>query len=353
MNVFSATDFDDHEEVHFFNEPASGLRAIIALHYTGPGRGGGGIRMWPYESDEEALRDVLRLSKAMSYKMVLADLPIGGGKSVIIGDSGRDKSEALMLAMGRAIESLGGRYVCGEDVGTTPGDMATIRRETRWVVGLAEVSGDTSPPTAYGVYLGLRAAAGHKLGAEGMKGIRVAVQGVGAVGLDLCRRLAAEGAELVVADLDAGAAARAADELGASVVAPADIYDQEAEIFAPCALGAVLDDDSVGRLKASVVAGAANNQLAEDRHGVALAERGILYAPDYVINAGGAINASRELIGYDRDDAYAAIEGIPATLLEIFARAEREDVPTSVAADRVAEQRIDRGRRSGAASATE
>jgi leucine dehydrogenase len=188
MNLYSAPDFDDHEEVHFFHDSASGLKAIIALHYTGPGRGGGGIRMWPYASDEEALRDVLRLSKAMSYKMVLADIPIGGGKSVIIGDSARDKTPELMRAMGRAIESLGGRYVCGEDVGTTPDDMALIRQETRWVVGLEDVSGDTSPPTAYGVYLGLRAAAEHKLGAERMEGLRVAVQGVGAVGLDLCRR---------------------------------------------------------------------------------------------------------------------------------------------------------------------
>jgi leucine dehydrogenase len=162
MNLYSAPDFDDHEEVHFFHDSASGLKAIIALHYTGPGRGGGGIRMWPYASDEEALRDVLRLSKAMSYKMVLADIPIGGGKSVIIGDSARDKTPELMRAMGRAIESLGGRYVCGEDVGTTPDDMALIRQETRWVVGLEDVSGDTSPPTAYGVYLGLRAAAEHK-----------------------------------------------------------------------------------------------------------------------------------------------------------------------------------------------
>jgi leucine dehydrogenase len=353
MNVFSAADFDDHEAVHFFNDPASGLKAIIALHYTGPGRGGGGIRMWPYESDEAALRDVLRLSKAMSYKMVLANLPMGGGKSVIVGDSARDKTPELMRAMGRAIESLGGRYVCGEDVGTTPEDMAIIRRETRWVVGLADVSGDTSPPTAYGVYLGLRAAARHKLGVGEMKGIGVAVQGVGAVGLDLCRRLAADGAELTVADIDAGAAARAADELGAHVVAPADIYDQEVEVFAPCALGAVLDDDTIARLAAKVVAGAANNQLAEDRHGVALAKRGILYAPDYVVNAGGAINASRELIGYDRDDAYAAIEGIPATLLQIFARAEQDGVATSVAADRVAKQRIEQGRRASAANAAE
>jgi leucine dehydrogenase len=345
MNLYSAPDFDDHEEVHFFHDSASGLKAIIALHYTGPGpgRGGGGIRMWPYASDEEALRDVLRLSKAMSYKMVLADIPIGGGKSVIIGDSARDKTPELMRAMGRAIESLGGRYVCGEDVGTTPDDMALIRQETRWVVGLEDVSGDTSPPTAYGVYLGLRAAAEHKLGAERMEGLRVAVQGVGAVGLDLCRRLADDGVKLVVADVNGGAAQRAVDELGATAVAPEDIYDQEVAVFAPCALGAVIDDDTVTRLRATVVAGAANNQLAEDRHGVALAERGILYAPDYVINSGGAINASRELSGYDRDDAYQAIEGIPATLLEIFELAERDGVPTSVAADRIARQRMGRG----------
>ncbi|MEE8545110.1 MAG: Glu/Leu/Phe/Val dehydrogenase dimerization domain-containing protein [Alphaproteobacteria bacterium] len=340
MSVFSAPDYDDHEQVLFFNDAASGLKAIIALHYTGPGLAGGGCRMWPYATEAEALSDVLRLSRAMTYKLALARIPIGGGKTVIIGDPRRDKSEALLLALGRCVDSLGGRYIVGEDVGITVDDMTVINRETPHVVGLKGVSGDTSPPTAYGVYLGIRAAVARRLGRDDLEGVRVAVQGVGSVGLDLCRRLSADGAKLAVADLDAAACARARDELGATVVGVDEIYDLEVDVFAPCALGAVINDDTVPRLRAAIVAGAANNQLAEDRHGVALAERGILYAPDYVINAGGAHNASRERGSYDRDEAYRAIEGIPEILIEIFTRAEREGVPTSVAADRMARERI-------------
>ncbi len=344
MPVFSAPDFDGHEQVLFVADAASGLRAIIALHDTGPGRAGGGCRMYPYPDETAALRDALRLSRAMTYKMVLADIPMGGGKTVVLGDPARDKSAALLHALGRAIDTLGGRYIVGEDVGTSPADMATIREVTPHVVGLEGRSGDTSPPTAEGVYVGLRAAVARRLGRDDLAGLRVAIQGVGHVGGLLARRLAGEGARVVVADVDPAAVARAVRIPGVEPVDADGIYDAEVDVFMPCALGAVLNDDTIPRLRAKVVAGAANNQLAEDRHGAMLAERGILYAPDYVINAGGAINASRELGDYDRDEAYRAIARIADTLAEIFARAEADGLPTSAAADRLAEERLARRR---------
>ncbi len=342
MSVFSAPDFDDHEEVHYFADPAAGLKAIIAIHRFGPGAAGGGCRMWPYASDAEALRDALRLSRGMTYKWALANIAMGGGKTVVIGDPERDKSEALFRALGRCVESLGGRYYTGPDVGTTEDDVAVMLKETKYLAGLPGPSGATSPPTAYGVYLGIRAAVLQRLGRGELAGLRVAVQGLGRVGFDLCRRLSADGAELFVTDVKPALVERAVAELGAAAVAADEIHGLDVDVFAPCALGATINDETIPALRARVVAGGANNQLAEGRHGAALAQRGILYAPDYVINAGGAINASSELSGYDREAAYRAIEGIPETLKQIFARAEGDGVPTSVAADRIAEERVER-----------
>jgi leucine dehydrogenase len=252
----------------------------------------------------------------------------------------RDKSEALLRAFGRRVEGLGGRYTVGEDVGITVEDMEIVRQETRYCVGLADRAGDTSPPTAYGVYQGVLAAVRHKLERDGVGGVRVAVQGLGAVGFRLCEYLAKDGAKLVVADIDGDAVARAVEAFGAAAVNPDEIVGVEADVLAPCALGGVVNDQTVPRIRASVVAGAANNQLLEDRHAARLAERGILYAPDYVINGGGAINASAEGPGYDREAVVVRVRGIHDTLLEIFRRADKEGRSTVEIADRMAEERL-------------
>jgi leucine dehydrogenase len=351
MDVFASPAFDDHEQVVFFFDPASGLRAIIALHDTTLGPAIGGCRMWPYASEAEALTDVLRLAKGMTYKAAMAGLPFGGGKTVIIGDPGRDKSEALFRALGRAVESLGGRYYTGEDVGTSPADMDWAGAETSYVLGRSSgSSGDPSPVTARGVWLGIRAAVAHRLGHPDLTGIRVAVQGLGHVGYNVARLLAQDGAQLIVADLDPVRAERAAEEFGARLVDVDAILGVEAEVLTPCALGGVINDDTLPRLAVKIVAGAANNQLLEPRHGAALHARGILYAPDYVINAGGLINIAEELrsTGYDRARALARVQTIGETLAEVFARAERANVPTSEIADRLAEERARKGRQSGA-----
>jgi leucine dehydrogenase len=340
MPVFDSVDFDNHDQVVFCNDAASGLKAIIAIHNTARGPAVGGCRMWPYRSEEEALTDVLRLSRGMTYKSAVARLPFGGGKAVVIGNPRTDKSERLFRALGVFVESLGGRYVVAEDVGTSPADMDLVRKETRHVAGIAGGSGDPSPATAFGVYQGLRAAVAHRLGRETLDGLSIAVQGLGHVGACLCRRLAADGARLFVSDIQTDAVRRAVAEFGATAVQPEAIYGQDVDVFAPCALGAVINDETVPRLKARVVGGAANNQLAEDRHGEALRRRGILYAPDYVINAGGIINILYEAPDYDQAKAFAHIAGIHDTLTEIFARAEAEGVPTNVAADRLAESRF-------------
>jgi leucine dehydrogenase len=282
----------------------------------------------------------------MTYKAAMAGLPLGGGKAVVIGNAKRDKSPALLEALGRCVDSLGGRYIIAEDVGTTAPDMAVIRHATRHVAGLVEGgSGDPSPVTAFGVHCGIRAAVAHKLRRNGLENIRVAVQGLGSVGFDLCRRLAADGARLIVTDINAEAVARAATAFGAEAVASDTIYDADADVFAPCALGAVINDTTIRRLRVAIVAGSANNQLAADRHGDALAEKGILFAPDYVINAGGLINISFEDLGpggrtYDRDRALAKVAGIHDTLTDIFQRAARAGVATNQVADRLAEERI-------------
>ncbi len=341
MSVFEHHEFDAHEQVVFCHDPASGLKAIIAIHNTNRGPALGGCRMWPYASDEEALTDALRLSRGMTYKSALAGLDYGGGKSVIIGDPRQDKSEALFRAMGRFVDSLGGRYSVAEDVGISVPDVEIMAGETRHVAGVAAGGvGDPSPATAYGVFMGIKAAAKHRLGVDSLSGLRVAVQGVGHVGYYLCRHLAAEGAELVVADLAQDSLDRAVREFDAHVVAPEAIATAAVDIYAPCALGATINDATLPRLQAKIVAGSANNQLAEARHGEALRRRGILYAPDYVINAGGVIVISHEGPDYNEAKAFAHVAQIHDTLLEIFRRADAQKVATSEAADRLAEERF-------------
>lgn len=359
MPVFSHREFDDHEEVAFFHDPAAGLKAIIAVHDTHRGPALGGCRMWPYRSDEEALHDVLRLSRGMTYKSAVANLPLGGGKSVIIGDPRTGKTDALLRAMGRAIERMGGRYIGAEDSGTGVPDMKIMAGETRHVAGLVEKStgdggmrsGDPSPATAYGVFAGLRAAVRHHLGCHDLSGLRVAIQGVGSVGYRLARRLHEAGAKLWVTDIYEDQLRRAIDEFGAIAVPPADIYAQDVDVFAPCALGAVVNDATIPQLRARIVAGAANNQLSEARHGEDLMERDILYAPDYVINAGGIIDVCYERQGqFDRDTVVRHIDGIYDTLIEIFTRAREDGLPTNLVADRVAEERFGRSTAAGPAT---
>ncbi|HEU4623597.1 MAG TPA: Glu/Leu/Phe/Val dehydrogenase dimerization domain-containing protein [Steroidobacteraceae bacterium] len=349
MNPFDSREFDGHELVLFTHDEPTGLRAIVAIHSTALGPAAGGCRMWPYASASEAVTDALRLSRGMSYKNALAGLPFGGGKAVIIGDS-RRKTPALFEAFGRFVDSIGGRYVTAEDVGTTTADMENVAKHTRFVAGLhrkpGEVGGDPSPKTALGTHLGIKAAAKCRLGRSDLEGLRVAVQGLGGVGYHLCRLLAAEGAKLSVADVRADAVTRVCDELGAEPVPVEAVLRQDVDVVAPCALGAVLNSQSIPTLRARIVAGAANNQLATDADGEALLAAGILYAPDYVINAGGIISVAREYFGGSSEAQVTAdIHGIPVRLTEIFERARREGRPTNVVADRLARERIHSARR--------
>lgn len=345
MSLFEMPEFDAHEKVVFGHDPASGLRAIIAIHSTALGPSAGGCRMWRYASSAEALKDVLRLSRGMSYKNAMANLTFGGGKSVILGDSQRQKTPALFEAFGRLVDSLGGRYVTAEDVGTTTADMEAVARQTKYVSGLTrragEAGGDPSPKTALGVHLGIKAAARFHLGRSDVEGIRVAVQGVGGVGYHLCQLLAAQGASVFAADVRADAVERVRDEFKATPVAVGAVLAQDVDVFAPCALGAILDRQSIPQLRAKVVAGAANNQLAEDSDGERLQQAGILYAPDYVINAGGIISVSHEYRGGSTNERIDAdIQGIPERLTEIFERSRRESRPTNLIADALARERI-------------
>lgn len=348
MKLFTHHEFDNHEQVVFCHDKASGLKAIIAIHNTHRGPALGGCRMYPYASEAEALNDVLRLSRGMTYKSAIANLPLGGGKSVIIGDPRSEKTPELIRAMGQAVERLGGRYIVAEDSGTSVADMLLISEVTRHVSGIAEKcdadgncrSGDPSPITARGVFVGIQAAVRHQLGRESLEGVRVAIQGVGNVGYHLAKQLHAAGARLWVSDINHDAVQRMVDELGAVAVAREEIYDQAVDLFAPCAMGAILNDATISRLRASIVAGSANNQLAEKRHGKALMEKGILYAPDYVINAGGVIDVCYERMAMDQQQIVQQVDAIGDTLLEIFHRAERQHQPTDVLADRLAEERF-------------
>lgn len=342
MAVFNLRAYDNHEKVVFCRDKESGLSAIICVHSTALGPAVGGCRMWEYNSDEGALIDALRLSRGMSYKNALAGLKMGGGKSVIIGNSKTMKSDALFEAFGRFVNNLNGQYYTAEDVGINPNDMAIVNRETDYVLGLEGKSGDPSPVTAYGVYKGMKAAVKHRLGRDSLEGIKVAVQGLGHVGYYLCEHLKSEGAELFVTDINKESVDRVVSNLGATAVDINDIYTQDVDVYAPCALGATINDATIPKLKCSVVAGAANNQLAEDRHGEVLKQKGILYTPDYVTNAGGIINVSFEQNGgvYNKQAALDKVDEIYGTLLEIFEHADREEKTTNVVADYLARQRI-------------
>jgi leucine dehydrogenase len=334
---------NEYEEVVFFNDPPSGLRAIVAIHSTTLGPSLGGTRYFPFGSEEEALRDVLRLARGMTYKAAVAGLDLGGGKAVIIGDPKRNKTEELLRAYGRFIESLGGRYITAEDIGTFREDMDMVRRETRWVTGVSKRlggSGDPSPVTAYGVLQGLKACAEEAFRTPSLEGVRVVIQGVGKVGYHLAKHLVASGAIVTAADVDVDAVARVVNELDVETVEPDKAHAVDCEIYAPCALGGVIRDDTLPNLKCKIVAGAANNQLERPEHGAALADLGILYAPDYVINAGGLINVADEMIGYDRDRAMKRVEDIYRTLREVFRRGRLDGVTPVEAANRLAEERI-------------
>lgn len=343
MTVFNLDAFDNHEQIVFCNDEESGLRAIICIHDTTLGPAVGGCRMWNYADDETALIDCLRLSRGMTYKNAMAGLPFGGGKSVIFGDANTMKSEKLFKSFGRFMDSIGGKYVTAEDVGITPEDMAIVHTETNYVAGLEGKSGDPSPITAYGVYKGIQAAVRHKFGCESLEGLKVSVQGVGHVGYYLCKHLYEEGAKLIVSDINQASIDKVVSEFNAVAVNTDEIYDQDVDIYAPCALGATINDDTINRLKCTIVAGAANNQLAEDRHGEELMQKGILYAPDYVINAGGIINISFEE-NYSLENALAKVDEIYETLTEVFDTSAREGNTTNHIADQLARERIARAR---------
>jgi leucine dehydrogenase len=349
MELFEMRDFDAHEQVVFGCDTPSRLRAIIAIHSTALGPAAGGCRMWPYATLSDAVSDALRLSCGMSYKNAMAELPFGGGKAVIIGDA-REKARERLEAFGRLVDSLGGRYITAEDVGTTTMDMEQVARTTPFVSGRAresgEAGGDPGPKTALGVFLGLKAAVRFRLGRASVEGLNVAVQGLGGVGYPLCRLLAGEGASLCVADARPAAVQRVCQELGAQPVPVDSILSQDVDVLAPCALGAVLDARSIPTLRARVIAGAANNQLARKEDAEALMRAGILYAPDYVINAGGIISVAREYQGgASAAQVRAEIERIPVRLAEIFERSRREGRPPSAIADEIARARLGVGTR--------
>ena len=340
MDVLQEMQTRGHEQVLFSHDPSCGYFGIIAIHDTTLGPALGGTRVWAYRSTEEALQDVLRLSRGMTYKSAVAGLNLGGGKAVIIADPKRPDRESLFRAHGRFVETLGGRYITAEDVGTSPTDMEFVRRETKHVAGLLNLSGDPSPVTGYGVYIGMKACAKQRWGKDSLAGKTVAVQGAGKVAYYLMKHLKDEGAKLIATDIDQEKVKRVVEEMGAKAVSPDAIYDARADIFAPCALGAVINDDTIPRLAVEIVAGGANNQLAETRHGIELEQKGVLYAPDYVINGGGVVNVFGELQGWTMDRAKRKAQEIYDTILRVFAIAERDKVPSFEAADRLAEERI-------------
>ena len=329
----------EHERVVEAIDEAAGYHGIVAIHSTKLGPAVGGTRVWPYKSFDEALTDALRLSRGMTYKAALAGLPFGGGKSVIIAESRKMNRESVFRAHGRFINHFNGQYITGEDVGTTPADMELVRQETPYAAGLAHKSGDPSPFTAHGVFRAMQAAAFHRWKSANLTGRAVAIQGCGSVGYQLAHELHKAGASLIVADIDSAKAARVANEVGAKQEEPDKIFDAEAEILAPCALGGILNDETIPRLRVALVCGAANNQLGEDRHAEALQARGILYVPDYVANAGGIINGAREM-GRAPVDSNAAIEAIYDTVLQILAMAAAQHITPARAADRLAEARL-------------
>lgn len=349
LDLFKDLDRYGHEQLVFFQDKDSGLKAIVGIHSTVLGPALGGCRMWPYKDESEAFRDVLRLSRGMSYKAAIAGLNLGGGKAVILGDSRVDKTEELLKSFGRYVEGLGGRYITAEDVGMKVKDIDIIRSQTRYAVGGSNEggSGDPSGMTALGTFQGMKAAikaAG--LGTD-LSGLTVAIQGIGNVGYHLCSYLSAAGARLVVSDIYPAQAEKVKEEFGAQVVAPEEIYSVNCDVFAPCALGAILNQKTIPGLKCSVVAGAANNQLETDEDGYALMKRGITYAPDYAINGGGLINVAAELDGYNKEVVLGKVSNIYNTISKILAMAELEKIPPHVAADRIAEAKLNEKKESG------
>jgi leucine dehydrogenase len=347
--VFSEMVSCDHEELIFVQDKSANLRGIIGIHSTVLGPSLGGLRVWNYGDEQEAIEDVLRLSEAMTYKAAAANLKLGGGKAVIIADPRKDKTPELFRAMGRFVEKLNGRYITAEDVGTSVEDMEYLRETTKYVTGTNSDeggSGDPSPTTANGVYESIQVCVEELMGRNSLDGIRVSVQGVGHVGYRLCGILHRAGAELVVTDVHAPSIEKAEKEFGARVVSPDEIYDEEVDVFAPCALGAVINDSTIPRLKCKIVSGGANNQLKDVRkHGRALHDMGILYAPDYVANAGGLINIYyRDILGMPCDEEAWSPTGIYENMKRIIEISKSEGVPTFEAADRLAMSRIEEGR---------
>jgi leucine dehydrogenase len=349
MEIFTYMEKYDYEQLVFCQDKSSGLKAIIAIHDTTLGPALGGTRMWTYKSEEEAIEDALRLAKGMTYKNAAAGLNLGGGKTVIIGDPKKDKNPEMFRAFGRYIQGLNGRYITAEDVGTTVHDMDLIHLETDFVTGISPESGSSgnpSPVTAYGVYKGMKAAAMEAYGSDSLEGKTVAIQGVGNVAYALCEFLHEEGAKLIVTDINKQSVERAVEAFNATAVDPDDIYDVDCDIYAPCALGATVNDDTINRLKAKIIAGSANNQLKSSKHGDIIHEKGIVYAPDYVINSGGVINVADELVGYNQKRAMKKVETIYDSLTRVFEISRTDNIPTYVAADRMAEERIEAKRNS-------
>jgi leucine dehydrogenase len=349
MTPWGFPDFDAHEALHFMHDEATGLRAIIVQHSTHLGPAAGGVRFWRYADPADALTDALRLSRGMSYKNAMAGLPLGGGKAVILADEDNGKSPELLAAYGRAVDSLGGRYVTAEDVGMSVADMIEVRRQTKYVAGLpaegGAVGGDPGPHTSLGVFLGIKAAVKRVLGKDSVAGLHIALQGAGSVATGVAIHAAAEGARLSVADVDGARAKKLAHDLGATVVDPGHILTLEADVFSPNALGAILTEQSIAALNVPIVAGGANNQLAKREDGARLMERGILYAPDYVINAGGIINVSSEYLGEgDAAVVRSRIEAIPGRLEEIWAESALNGRDPAAVADSIAQRLIGRGR---------
>ena len=340
MKLFDTLAEMGHEEIVMCSDPSVGYKGILAVHSTKLGPALGGTRYWQYATDEEAITDALRLSRGMTYKNAVAGLHLGGGKSIIIGDNKTKNREKIFRAHGRFVESLGGRYITAEDVGTSTKDMAYVQMETKHVAGLAGKSGDPSPVTAHGVFRAVQASANRKWGSDSLEGKTVAIQGCGSVGSYLAGELHAAGAKLIVSDIDAAKAERVSKATGAKIVKGNAIFSAAADIFSPCALGGIINDKTIPKLKVEIVAGGANNQLLEERHGDDLEKREILYAPDYVANAGGVINVYGEVAGWDAQRALDKADDIYDTILKVFDIAEAKHIPTYEAADRLAELRL-------------
>jgi leucine dehydrogenase len=340
MKLFDTLAEMGHEEIVMCSDPSVGYKGILAIHSTRLGPALGGTRFWQYATDEEAITDALRLSRGMTYKNAVAGLHLGGGKSIIIGDNKTKNREKIFRAHGRFVETLGGRYITAEDVGTSTRDMSYVQMETKHVAGLAGKSGDPSPVTAHGVFRAVQASANRKWGSDSLEGKTVAVQGCGSVGSYLAGELHEAGAKLIVSDIDAAKTARVEKATGAKVVQGDAIFSADADIFSPCALGGIINDKTIPKLKAQIVAGGANNQLLEERHGDELQRRRILYAPDYVANAGGVINVYGEVVGWDAQRALDKADDIYDTILKVFDIAEAKKIPPYEAADRLAEQRL-------------